>query len=109
MLGKGNNEDFMGCFMYGWSDQNAEAAKKLTLRANLDTSTGRVLIYICPECGDIGCGAYSVLIEKSAGCYTWSSFAYEDSCDEARIKDGIGPFIFEEAAYEVAIQEAAAL
>jgi hypothetical protein len=50
-------------------------------------------IYICPECGDIGCGAYCCKIEKINGMYIWKDFSYENNFEEARIINNISPDI----------------
>ena len=57
----------------------------LVSQASPDSESGRVLLYICPECGDIGCGAYSVRIEKTDAGYTWGDFAYENGYEEPRV------------------------
>jgi len=105
----GGHSDFIGCFVKGYPEQNANAVAALLLQAPPETETGRVLLYICPECGDIGCGAYSVSISGSNFGYLWESFAYENGYEETRIIEGVGPFFFEKEAYENAIRQAAAI
>jgi hypothetical protein len=105
----GGHADFMGCFVKGLPEQNAMSAEKLIVRAKPDTDSGRVLFYICPECGDIGCGAYSARVTKADDCYTWSDFAYENGYEDARPIGGVGPFSFEASEYEKSIKDAAAL
>lgn len=105
----GGHADFMGCFVKGFAVPAAKAAARLLSQAAPDSPSGRVLLYICPECGDIGCGAYSVRIEKTNTGYAWSDFAYENGYEEPRIIKSVGPFFFERNAYESAISCAAAL
>jgi hypothetical protein len=105
----GGHADFMGCFVKGYPEQNAKNAEKLIVHEKPDTNTGRVLLYICPECGDIGCGAYSAHVTKTDGYYMWSEFAYENGYEAARLLDGIGPFSFEDNTYEEVVKCAAAL
>jgi len=105
----GGHSDFMGCFVKGFPDQNHRAIAKLMLQADPDTERGGVLLYICPECGDIGCGAYSTRVTKTDAGYTWEDFAYENGYEEPRAIEGIGPFIFAQDAYEIALSQAAAL
>jgi hypothetical protein len=45
-------------------------------RSNLES--GRVMLYICPECGDIDCGAITTQIEVSENKIIWKDFAYEN-------------------------------
>lgn len=101
--------DFMGCFVNGYPEQNAKNAEKLIVLAGPDTDTGRVLLYICPECGDIGCGAYTARVTKADQYYTWSEFAYENGYEDARLLEDVGPFSFESDAYEKAIKCASSL
>ncbi|QVW26707.1 hypothetical protein KJF94_14715 [Pseudomonas hormoni] len=72
-------------------------------------SGDRVLLYLCPECGDIGCGAYSVQTQESDEHFIRDLFAYENGYEEPRIIKGIGPFTFEKQSYEAAITGASAL
>ncbi|MPQ71041.1 MULTISPECIES: hypothetical protein [unclassified Pseudomonas] len=100
----GGHSDFMSGFVSGASQQNRLFGTSL-LRCNQpEVEPNRVLIYICPECGDIGCGAYSVLIRKSSTGIVWEAFAYETGYEELRIICNVGPFIFSSAAYERAIK-----
>jgi hypothetical protein len=39
--------------------------------------TGRVMIYACPECGDIGCGAITAVILDLGSKIVWKDFGYE--------------------------------
>jgi hypothetical protein len=105
----GGHADYMGCFVKGFAEAAAKAVAMLLLQAPPDSASGRVLLYICPECGDIGCGAYSVRIEKTNIGYSWGDFAYENGYEEPRVINGAGPFFFERSAYESAISGAAAL
>jgi len=45
-------------------------------------SSGRVLLFVCPECGDIGCGAIAVRVTRSGGEVVWSDFARENGYEE---------------------------
>jgi len=96
--------------LFGWLPRESEAefARWLLMREPSKLRSGRVPIYICPECGDIGCGAYSVYVRQNDDCFTWDSFAYENGYEEPQIIDGVGPFTFEKHAYEAAITDAAA-
>lgn len=105
----GGHGDFMGCFVKGFTEAAAKAVAMLVAQAPPDSESGRVLLYICPECGDIGCGAYAVRIMKTDSGYSWDDFAYENGYEEPRVIEGVGPFFFERSAYESAIGRAAAL
>jgi hypothetical protein len=101
--------DLMGCFVEGFPESNMKKRAEFTLEALPDTQSGRVLLYICPECGDIGCGAYAVRIERSESGYVWRDFSYENGYEEPSSIENLGPFLFELQAYEAAIKDAASL
>jgi hypothetical protein len=105
----GGHADFMGCFVMSHPVQNSKMLAELLVLNLLSSEPAPILIYICPECGDIACGAYSVHIEKKSGYYEWSKFAYVNGYETAHLIEEIGPFYFEERAYEIAIKSAAAL
>lgn len=109
VLAAGGHSDFMGCFVKGYPEQNRICHSRLLLREHAETEGGRVLLYICPECGDIGCGAYSVYVRQNDDCFTWDSFAYENGYEEPQIIDSVGPFTFEKHSYEAVINDVAAL
>lgn len=105
----GGHADFMGCLVNGFPEQNKKSAAALLLSAPPDTDSGRVLLYICPECGDIGCGAYAVRVTKNDSSYVWDSFAYENGYEEPRIIESFGPLCFEKSAYEKTVLQKTAL
>jgi len=72
----GGHADFMGCFVAGYPEANDVAMRSLLGTTSPETDDGRVLLYICPECGDIACGAYAVRVVRKIETYTWSDFAY---------------------------------
>jgi hypothetical protein len=50
-------------------------------REYFDLATGRVMIYVCPDCGDIGCGAITAAILDLGTKIVWRDFAYESGDD----------------------------
>ena len=97
----GGHSDFMGCFVSGY----AEACERMSaMLLDVPPENGkRVLLYICPECGDVGCGAYSALVRRDRECYVWESFAYQTSeCDLKSVEE-LGPFVFEASLYTAAL------
>lgn len=44
-----------------------------------ELETGRTMLFICRECGDIGCGAITLEIEKNKTTFIWKNFAYENN------------------------------
>ncbi|AXF05025.1 hypothetical protein CUJ88_42620 [Paraburkholderia hospita] len=104
----GGHSDFMGCFVNGYVEECQRARTRL-LGISLQSGTeSRVLLYICPECGDVGCGAYSAVVRRDATSYLWRSFAYQTSERDLNVLDMPGPFVFEASHYETAVLAAAA-
>ena len=50
----GGHSDFMGCFVSGYAE-SCERTRATLLDVPPENGK-RVLLYICPECGDVGCG-----------------------------------------------------
>jgi hypothetical protein len=105
----GGHGDFMGAFVQGHPESKADLARQLRLQAEPSSGSGRVLLYICPECGDIGCGAYSAKVGRDQETYTWGDFAYENGYEDPRPLKAVGPFAFEVSQYDAAIESASAL
>jgi hypothetical protein len=68
-----------------------------------------VPIYVCGECGDLGCGAITAIVERTPEGFVWRNFAFENNYD-ATMTDlepyrGVGPFFFNEAEYLQALNE----
>lgn len=65
-----------------------------------EPESGRVPIYICPECGDLGCGAVTARIDEEADSYIWSNFAFENNYEGTiELYSEVGPFSFNKVAY----------
>ncbi|MGA3371542.1 MAG: hypothetical protein ABSC48_07250 [Terracidiphilus sp.] len=83
-----------------------EAQRPIKRLLKLDPSdfpNDRVAIYVCPECGDLGCGAISIEIVFDDTLVTWQSFGYENNYDNSVEYEGylsIGPYSFDRIAYE---------
>ena len=98
----GGHDDFMGCFVHGFAEAKAQALSELLLEVK-----SRVGLYICPECGDIGCGRFSVMVERRADEVIWSEFAYENGYEDPCVFEEIGPFRFQSSQYEQAVRQSA--
>ena len=101
----GGHNDYMGCFSKGWNELNNDSKNKLLLKKEPDTTDGRIKMYVCPECGDIGCGVFCCKIEKTNEFYIWKDFAYENGYEDAKIINKIGPYYFDKIVYEKLILE----
>ncbi|CAI3806385.1 hypothetical protein [Rheinheimera sp. MM224] len=103
---QGEHADYLGCFARGWDKLNEHSKRQLLLLEAPKMVSGRRLIYVCPECADVGCGAYGCIIRKEDNVYIWESFAYENGYEEPQVLVGVGPFRFEISEYEQVIDRA---
>jgi hypothetical protein len=95
--------DLIGCL--GWlpaESQKIIIEELLAKRCSV-LENDRYPIYVCPECGDIGCGAITVQIIETDDAYIWQSFGYENNYDKSMSDfdsyKGVGPFCFRKDEY----------
>ena len=72
-----------------------------------ELETGRTMLFICRECGDIGCGAITLEIEKTKTAFIWKKFAYENNSfalDESSYIDHL-PIEINRAEYETEFEK----
>lgn len=67
--------------------------------------TGRVPVFVCSECGDLGCGAVTLAVERTADTVAWRDFGWEtnyttDEDEEKYEAFPGGPFVFARDQYE---------
>ncbi|MDC0767111.1 oxidoreductase [Streptomyces sp. HD] len=80
--------------------------RSLLLEAEAPLPGGRYVIYGCPDCEDLACGAVTAVIGKDDDDYIWQDFAWqtEEHADlELNGYHGIGPFRFRGAEYRAAL------
>jgi hypothetical protein len=70
--------DLISPFGWGPKELENESIAEFKLKKISDLSSGRIIIYICPECGDISCGAITVRIIKDDNKIIWTDFASEN-------------------------------
>ena len=99
-------DGFMGCFVKGFESDNISKCEQLIDLLKPDTEEGRYLLYICPECGDIACGAYGAKIRRTENMFEWYDFAYENGYEPALKLPSLGPFIFSHTEYAAMLQSA---
>jgi hypothetical protein len=103
----GGHSDFMGCFVSGYTK---ECKRMSTMLLDIPPVDGkRVLLYICPECGDVACGAYSALVRRERESYRWESFAYQTSESDSKTVEAFGPFVFDANIYKNSVLAASAI
>jgi len=88
----------------GWQSdsENRKAVDRFLRRTESDFPGNRMSIFICPECGDLGCGAVSAVIEREGGNIVWRDFGYQNNYDDAVHREDLedlGPFTFNATEY----------
>lgn len=87
----------------GNPDTERETVEKLLLCGAPDFPDDRYALYVCPECGDFGCGVVAARITREADAYVWHDFGWQTDYEDEVYRDGfqqLGPFRFEAAVYE---------
>lgn len=105
----GRLSDLMGCIEKGNTRLNELARAALITGAASEGTDGRVLLYICPECGDIACGAYAARITVADEAIEWSDFAFVNGYEADQPIQDLGPYYFTPSEYERVITSACAL
>ena len=74
-------------------------------------ASGRVPLYVCAECGDLGCGAITALVERTPDGFVLRDFAFENNYDasitDAESYRAAGPFAFNRTEYWRVLNERA--
>ncbi|GAA2284371.1 oxidoreductase [Streptomyces ruber] len=79
----------------------------LLLEADAPLAGGRHVIYGCPECEDLACGAVTAVVERDGEDYVWRDFAWQTRAEADLALNGyhgIGPFRFQGAEYRDALR-----
>ncbi|MER7864394.1 hypothetical protein DMC64_10530 [Amycolatopsis sp. WAC 04197] len=85
-----------------WRGAAVETLRRLLGRLPGDFDDGRVALLMCPLCGDLGCGAYSVEVVFGDDVVEWRAFGWQtdyepfDDPEEYRFTGAR----FERTAYE---------
>jgi hypothetical protein len=101
--------DFVTCLGWGDASENKRAVQRLLLDEPADFPNGRRSLYVCPECGDLGCGAVSAIIESVNNQIVWRDFGYENNYENIVRSESyrhVGPFVFDATEYERVIRGA---
>lgn len=69
---------------------------------------GRVPLFVCPACGDTGCGAIGMRLERTATTVTWRDFRWETGptgpADDDLVAVPGGPFVFDRAQHDAEVR-----
>ncbi|MFD8232296.1 oxidoreductase [Streptomyces sp. NPDC059696] len=80
--------------------------RSLLLESPAPLPDGRYVVYGCPECEDLACGAVTAVIRSDGEDFIWQDFAWQtgDHADlELNGYHGIGPFRFRGPEYRTAL------
>jgi hypothetical protein len=81
--------------------------RQLLLRQASAFKSGRVPLYVCACCADLGCGALTVRVEKVDGGIAWCDFGWEwtdgGGISQGEHMAGAGPYLFDADAYRSAL------
>ncbi|WP_448547977.1 hypothetical protein [Thalassotalea fusca] len=90
--------------LHGVLSVNKKFVNQLLLNETSELESGRVPIYVCNCCGDLGCGALTVKIEFIDGFFVWSDFGYENNYETGFHQNDYmkrtGPFKFSKENYQ---------
>ncbi|QQS03250.1 MAG: hypothetical protein IPK50_13120 [Fibrobacterota bacterium] len=93
--------DLMGILGWRGAKEDKRSARQLLGREPSDFPDGRVPLYVCPLCGDLGCGAISVKVSFQDGCVVWSEFGRQALGSELSLmEDPIRDLWFQREVYE---------
>jgi hypothetical protein len=106
----GKPKDMVSVFYYEYArEETIKAANRLLLTESADLPADRRSLFICSECGDIGCGAITALVVRDGHSIVWKAFGYENNYEENILLDNykqIGPFTFGLVHYERTLLQA---
>ena len=101
--------DLASCLGWFVPEENAKAIRRLLLEQPADLPNNRRSLYVCAECGDLGCGAVSVVIEVTGDQFIWRDFGFQNDYEDEIVTTGyagIGPLVFDKDEYEAVIRSA---
>ncbi|MFK8905842.1 oxidoreductase [Streptomyces sp. YS-3] len=81
--------------------------RSLLLETEPPLAQGRYVVYGCPECEDLACGAVTAVIERSGDAVVWRDFAWQTGPVPDLVLNGyhgIGPFRFRAEEYRAALE-----
>jgi len=84
-------------------DEVLHSIRRLTGKERGNAPLGRVIVYECAECGDIGCGAITVALGIDRRAVTWADWGYQTNYEEAIGRNGLEDLpdlVFDRISYE---------
>ncbi len=100
--------DLASCLGWFVAAENTKAVRRLLLEESADLPNNRRSLYVCPECGDLECGAITAVIERGGDKIIWRDFGFQRNSDDVTPVRGYRDisFAFERAQYNQALKGA---
>jgi len=96
----------------GWGAKNVQddAVNRLLLSLPSEFPDNRYALFVCPECGDMSCGAVTAVIERDGDSVVWRDWGFQNNYDgNPSTRDhleSLGEYHFLWADYQKAIRGA---
>ena len=101
--------DLVSVLVPGWPGGFLDRqARRLLGQEPAELDDGRLALYVCPECGDLGCGAVTVTVRRTANEVVWADPGWQTDYDpdiDAEGLTGLGPFRFERRQYDAVLTQ----
>lgn len=102
-------DDLVPVLVHNWPGGMPQEVLVLLGQRPTELTTGRVPVFVCAACGDLGCGATTVAVEWTLDTVVWRDFGWETNYaieDAEGEYDPVtaGPFVFARAQYEAELQ-----
>ena len=85
------------------SEEREKSVRRLLGEESADFPGDRRSLLVCPNCGDIGCGAVSIILHLSDKTVLWRDFGYQNNYEPEihgqHLKE-LGPFEFDLSDYK---------
>ena len=101
-VGKKRDQVSIFCADYS-TEETAKAVARLRLHEKTYLPNGRCSLFVCSECGDLGCGTITALVRRQGETVTWEAIGYENTYEDKIWLDeysSVGPFAFDAITYE---------
>ena len=84
------DSDMAGHFgFYNDVKLNLKVIDEFQLKSKSELKSGQSMIFVCRDCGDIGCGAITAKIDETDNKIIWSNYKWENDYEESYESDFI--------------------
>ena len=101
--------DLISCLGWGAEDYQKDAISRLMLKNSGDLKGNRHSLYVCPACGDMGCGGVSLEVVCTDDIVIWRDFGFEYNYGDQGISreklNNVGPYYFNWNNYSQEIEK----